>query len=124
MKLLVIDSDPEVVESVKLTVGMIWPKATTLSASSGDAGIDAVDSERPNLVVLEVDLPDIDGFRVCREIRRFSDVPIIILTPKKVLNGLGQSQLSCLLNRTVTRNWISCWPIRPSWQTRSPRCAR
>jgi len=80
MKLLVIDSDPEIVESVKLTVGMIWPKATTLSASSGDAGIDAVDSEGPNLVVLEVDLPDIDGFRVCREIRRFSDVPIIMLT--------------------------------------------
>ena len=43
-------------------------------------GIDAVDSEGPDLVVLEVDLPDLDGFRVCREIRRFSDVPIIMLT--------------------------------------------
>jgi len=82
MKLLIIDSDPEVVESVKLTVGMIWPEATTLSASSGDAGIDAIDSEGPNLVVLEVDLPDIDGFRVCQEIRRFSDVPIIMLTER------------------------------------------
>ncbi len=80
MKLLIIDSDPEVVDSVKLTAGMIWPKATTLSASSGDAGIDAVGSEGPNLVVLEVDLPDIDGFRVCQEIRWFSDVPIIMLT--------------------------------------------
>ncbi len=82
MKLLVIDSDPDVLESVKLTVGMIWPKAITLSASSGDAGIDAVDSEEPDLVVLEVDLPDLDGFRVCREIRRFSDVPIIMLTER------------------------------------------
>ena len=82
MKLLIIDSDPEVVQSVKLTVGMIWPKATTLSVSHGDAGIDAVDSEQPNLVVLEVDLPDIDGFRVCRDIRRFSDVPIIMLTER------------------------------------------
>ncbi len=82
MKLLIIDNDPDAVESVKLTVGMIWPKATTLSASSGDAGIDAVESKEPDLVVLEVDLPDIDGFRVCREIRRFSDVPIIILTQR------------------------------------------
>ncbi len=82
MKLLIIDSDPEVVESVKLTVGMIWPKATTLSASSGDAGIDAVGSEGPNLIVLEVDLPDMDGLSVLREIRRFSDVPIIILTER------------------------------------------
>ena len=82
MKLLIIDSDPEVVDSVKLTVGMIWPEATTLSASGGDEGIDAVGSEGPDLVVLEVDLPDIDGFRVCREIRRFSDVPIIMLTER------------------------------------------
>ncbi len=82
MKLLIIDSDPEVVDSVKLTAGMIWPKATTLSASSGDAGLDAVGSEGPNLVVLEADLPDLDGFRVCREIRRFSDVPIIMLTER------------------------------------------
>ena len=82
MKLLIIDNNPETVESVELTVGMIWPQATKLSASSGDAGIDAVDSEGPNLVVLEVDLPDMDGLSVCREIRRFSDVPIIILTDR------------------------------------------
>ena len=82
MKLLIIDSDPEAVELVEVTLGMTWPEVTRLSASSGDAGIDAVDSEGPNLVVLEVDLPDIDGFRVCREIRRFSDVPIIMLTER------------------------------------------
>jgi len=82
MKILIIDSDPEVVDLVKLTAGMIWPKATTLSVSSGDEGIDAVDSKEPDLVVLEVDLPDIDGFRVCQEIRRFSDVPIIMLTER------------------------------------------
>ncbi len=73
MKLLVIDSDPEAVELVEITLGMTWPEATTLSASSGDAGIDVVDSEGPNLVVVEVDLPDIDGFTACKEIRRFSD---------------------------------------------------
>ena len=78
--MLIIDSDSEVVEWVEVTVGMTWPEATILSASSGDAGIDAVDSKEPDLVVLEVDLPDLDGFRVCREIRRFSDVPIIMLT--------------------------------------------
>ena len=82
MKLLVIDNNPEAVELVEVTVGMAWPEATTLSASSGDAGIDAVASEEPDLVVLEVDLPDLDGFRVCREIRRFSDVPIIFLTER------------------------------------------
>lgn len=79
MKLLVIDNDPEVLELVELTAGLAW-QATTLSASSGDAGINAVISEAPQLVVLEVDLPDLDGFSVCRQIRQHSDVPIIMLS--------------------------------------------
>ena len=78
MRLLIIDNNPESVESVELAVGMIWPEVTKLSAFSGENGIIEVDSEEPNLVVLEVNLPDMDGLSVCREIRRFSDVPIII----------------------------------------------
>ncbi len=80
MKLLIIDKDPEAVELVELTAGMTWPEATILSASNGDEGIFATDSKEPNLVLLEVDLPDMDGFTACKEIRRFSDVPIIMLT--------------------------------------------
>ena len=80
MKLLIIDNDPEAVELAELTVGMTWPGATILSASNGDEGIFAADSEEPNMVLLEVDLPDMDGFTVCKEIRRSSDVPIIMLT--------------------------------------------
>ena len=78
MRLLIIDNNPESVESVELAVGMIWPEVTKLSASSGEDGIIEVDSEEQNLVVLEVNLPDMDGLSVCREIPRFSDVPIII----------------------------------------------
>ncbi len=80
MKLLIIDNDLAAVELLELTVGMAWPEATILSASSGDEGIYAVDSKEPNLVLLEVNLPDMDGFTACKEIRRFSDVPIIMLT--------------------------------------------
>lgn len=80
MKLLVIDNDPGVVELVESTAGLAWPGTTTLFASSGNAGIKAVDSEAPKLVVLEVDLPDLDGFSVCRQIRRHSDVPIMMVS--------------------------------------------
>ena len=101
MKLLVIDNNLDAVKVVELTVGMTWPEATTLSAFSGDAGIDAVDSEGPNLVVLEVDLPDIDGFRVCQEIRRFSDVPIIMLTERDkeadIVRGLDVGADDCIM---------------------------
>ena len=92
MKLLIIDNDPEAVEMVELTVGMTWPEASIVSASNGDEGIFAADSREPNLVLLEVDLPDMDGFTVCKEIRRFSDVPIIMLTGRSkeadVVRGL------------------------------------
>ena len=101
MKLLVIDNNLDAVEVVELAVGMTWPEATTLSAFSGDAGIDAVGSEGPNLVVLGVDLPDIDGFRVCREIRCFSEVPIIMLTDRDrkadIVRGLDVGADDCIM---------------------------
>ncbi len=100
MNLLIIDNDPESVELLALTVGMTWPDTRTLSASSGDAGIYIVESEGPNLVLLTVDLPDIDGFSVCREIRRFSDVPIIILTDRAkqadIVQGLYVGADDCI----------------------------
>ena len=92
MNLLVIDNDAEVVELVETIAGLAWPGTTTLFASRGDAGIKAVDSEAPKLVVLEVDLPDLDGFSVCRQIRQYSEVPIIMLSNRDkeadILQGL------------------------------------
>lgn len=82
MRALIIDNDEEVAEAVGLTFGITWPDSETISASSGDSGIYMAGSEWPSLVILEVDLPDMDGFTICKEIRRFSDVPIIMLTER------------------------------------------
>jgi two-component system, OmpR family, KDP operon response regulator KdpE len=80
MKVLVIDDEPDVLEVVSLTFEMRWPDSSIVSALDGDTGIQMVDTESPSLVILDVGLPDMDGFTVCQEIRRFSDVPIIMLT--------------------------------------------
>ena len=80
MKVLVIDDDPDVLEVVSLTFEMRWPDSTIVSAPNGDAGIEMVDTENPALVILDIGLPDMDGYTVCQEIRRFSDVPIVMLT--------------------------------------------
>ena len=80
MKVLVIDDDTDVLEVVSLTFEMRWPGATIVAAQDGESGIQMVDSESPSLVILDIGLPDMDGYAVCQEIRRFSDVPIIILT--------------------------------------------
>jgi two-component system, OmpR family, KDP operon response regulator KdpE len=80
MKALVIDDEPDVLEVVSLTFDMRWPDSSIVSALDGDTGIQMVDTESPSLVILDVGLPDMDGFTVCQGIRRFSDVPIIMLT--------------------------------------------
>ena len=80
MKILVIDDDPDIVEVVSLTFEMRWPDSNIISAENGVTGIEMVDTESPGLVILDIGLPDMDGFSVCQEIRRFSDVPLIIIT--------------------------------------------
>ena len=80
MKVLVIDDDPDILEVVSLTFEMRWPDSTIVSALDGDTGIAMVDTENPALVILDIGLPDMDGYAVCQDIRRFSDVPIVMLT--------------------------------------------
>ena len=80
MNFLVIDSDPEQADLVKLSFGMRWPDSNVVSAPDGDTGIQMVDTESPALVLLDIGLPDMDGFTVCQEIRCFSDVPVIMVT--------------------------------------------
>ena len=63
-----------------------------LLASDGLSGLNLLELEAPDLVVLDVMLPDMDGYEVCRRIREYSSVPIIMLTAKSessdVVRGL------------------------------------
>ncbi len=82
MKILVIDDEPDVIEVVNLCFSLRWPEADVRSAATGEQGIELVESERPDLVLLDVVLPGMDGFEVCHDIRRFSDVPIVMLSAR------------------------------------------
>jgi len=53
-----------------------------LKAATGKAGLEAFQTHRPRLIVLDVGLPDIDGLEVCKRIRRTSQVPVIFLTAR------------------------------------------
>ena len=55
----------------------------TLVAHDGRAGLEAAKREKPRLIVLDLMLPGVDGWAVCREIRRESDVPILMLTARE-----------------------------------------
>ena len=53
-----------------------------LQAADGLSALNAVETEEPDLVILDLMLPDMDGYEVCRRIREYSQVPIIMLTAK------------------------------------------
>lgn len=80
MKVLVIEDDPGIVEVVSLCFQLRWSGATMISAERGAKGLEYVETESPDVVILDIGLPDMDGYQVLREIRRFSDVPVIMLT--------------------------------------------
>ncbi|MFO8009539.1 MAG: response regulator transcription factor [Dehalococcoidia bacterium] len=82
MKVAIIEDDPEIVEAVSLCFDLRWPDVKVASASEGGEGLNLIEREEPDIVIVDIGLPDIDGFEVCRRVRFFSDVPLIILTAK------------------------------------------
>jgi two-component system KDP operon response regulator KdpE len=78
MDILVIDDDPAMIELLKL---LLEPMAANITAStSGREGIDLVKTNTPDIVILDLMMPNIDGWQVCQSIREFSSVPILVLS--------------------------------------------
>jgi len=82
MRILAVDDEPEVVDVVRLCFNLRWPDAEVIAAGTGQEALTAIEEQAPDLVLLDIMLPDMDGFEVCEEVRRFSDVPIIMLTAR------------------------------------------
>jgi DNA-binding response OmpR family regulator len=80
MKVLVIEDAEEVVESIKLCISIRWPEAVTVSTPRGKAGLRMVETESPDVVILDLALQDGHGLDVLKEIRRISDVPVVIVS--------------------------------------------
>lgn len=82
MKVLIIEDDEDTVESVRIAFTMRWPSAHLASTHMGKTGIDLAQREAPDIIILDLGLPDMSGFDVLKQIRLFSSVPIIIVTVK------------------------------------------
>ena len=80
MKILVVEDDKNIVETLSIALGIRWPDAAVITTELGQEGIRIVQEEVPDAVVLDIGLPDISGYDVLKEIRSFSNVPVIILT--------------------------------------------
>lgn len=79
--ILVIDDESDIIDGLKARLSR--EGFEVLGAATAEEGIAAVDRDEPDLVVLDVMLPDVDGFEVCRRIReRSRDLPIVMLSAK------------------------------------------
>src|ERR1700688_2282041 len=77
-KVLVIDDDPSLLRALRL--GLQAGGHEVVTAANGQQGISQTALTSPDIVVLDLGLPDLDGQAVCRRIRQWSEVPIIILS--------------------------------------------
>ncbi|MBV9597212.1 MAG: response regulator [Chloroflexi bacterium] len=80
MKVLVIDDDPHVRDALEVGIQLQWQDAHVICAENGEAGIDRFFSEAPDIVLIDVTMPRMNGYEVLRAIRRVSDAPVIMLT--------------------------------------------
>ena len=71
-------------EAIGALVGTYLEQAgfEVVRESTGERGLEAVDRRHPRFVVLDLGLPDVDGFELCHRLRRVGDVPILILTAR------------------------------------------
>lgn len=77
-KVLVIDDDHSLLQALR--AGLCARHHDVVVAVTGEDGLSSVALEEPDVVVLDLGLPDLDGLEVCHRIRQWSDVPIIVLS--------------------------------------------
>ncbi len=77
---LVIDDETQIRRAIKNALRDTADR--TIEAATGAEGVDLAATERPELVVLDLGLPDMAGIDVCREIRRWATMPIVVLTAR------------------------------------------
>ena len=82
MKILVVDDDPNILDAVTIGFQLQWQDCQVITATDGDQGLQGFYEHDPDVVVLDVTMPGKNGFEVLQEIRRVSDVPIIMLTAR------------------------------------------
>jgi len=79
-RILIVDDEPNIIGTV---APLLRARGyDVLSAMSGRAALEAVERDKPDLVVLDLGLPDIDGVEVCRRARQTSSVPILVLSAR------------------------------------------
>ncbi|MET3432667.1 two-component system response regulator BaeR [Herbaspirillum seropedicae] len=78
--ILIVEDEPKLAELLQKYLALAGYSARHVAR--GDAALDAVRAQRPDLILLDIMLPGMDGWEICRQLRTFSDVPVLMLTAR------------------------------------------
>jgi len=88
LRVLIVEDSPEIVEFITLALEAGTDKVDIVTTDSGMEATELLEKERPDVVLLDLGLPDINGFETIKRMRLFSSVPIIIITVRQCENDI------------------------------------
>ena len=98
MKILAIDDNQDNLISLKALIKDTFPDAQTLTALNGGQGLELAAGEDPDVILLDIVMPDIDGFEICKKLKsdkKLSDIPVIFITSLKGDRDIHVRALEC-----------------------------
>jgi len=96
IKILAVDDNKDNLITLSALIKEAFPQALTLTALNGPAGIELAAAEDPDVILLDILMPEVDGFEVCRELKddcKTCEIPVVFLTAAKKDKG---SQINAL----------------------------
>ena len=114
MKVVIIGANPRTVDIAKVSVRLRWPDASLQAASTARKGLDLIEQEWPNIVVIHPDFKDSSLSALIQELRGFSNVPLLVLgnegdemeaVTSLELGADDYVRLPCDLTELTTRIW-------------------
>ena len=82
MRILIIEDEPIISDTVTICFNLQWPEAEVVVAESGEEGLKLATRQAPDVTILDVGLPGIDGYETLRYMRGVTRAPVIMLTAR------------------------------------------
>ena len=96
LKILAIDDNQDNLITLKALINDAFPEAVTLTALNGTKGLELAGTEDPDLILLDIVMPGMDGFEVCKKLKtsnEICDIPVVFIT---ALKGDKESRILAL----------------------------
>ena len=109
MKILIVDDDRSIAEAITFGLELQWNDVQVISAADGEAGLDMFIKELPDLVLLDITMPKMNGWEVLKRIREFSTTPVILLTARgeEMERSRAWNWARTITSRSPSATWSS-----------------